>query len=48
MNANDVGNEKFAELVLAAKCVVTCGFDMQKFQESYEQNQPKSSKKLDK
>jgi len=45
MNANDIGSEKYAEIVLNAKCVVTFGYDMQKFQEHWEQNQPKAASK---
>jgi len=31
MNATDVGNEKYLDIILNAKCVVTYGYDMSKF-----------------
>jgi len=43
MNAQDVASEKYFEIILNAKCVVTYGYDMQKFSDYWESNQPKSA-----
>jgi len=43
MSAQDIQSEKYYDVILNAKIIITFGYDMQKFSDYWESNQPKSA-----